>query len=318
MANNGMWESIISWYREDIEINKWLDDSEKDVLIKEDLDELEIWKALTTYQGFDPKRIIKLMITNKKSYMQTSQVQPVKKEFEIGGKKRTFQFTDKETMSKDVKFIIFVFATRGSTWSKFTKKSFGELDTVMDWMASKYGFDKTINQPNSSLDPDTITIPRIVACFPMVIAKFHHDDVAKCMISFDDAGWIKAVQVSKALLCTFTNSLIPRNWCKAGSSPHAPFFLTHVLVDTIIHRKTQNFTSLSAIYTYYPAAYNTPAVPEDARVKFMEHIGVSDPNGKGFVAGIIDSVNNAETLLRSERSNDPDLVKVISDLRSLV
>lgn len=314
MANNGMWESIISWYREDAEINNWLDDTEKNVLIKEDLDELEIWKALTTYQGFDPKRIIKIMIKNKKSYMQTSQVLPVTKEFEIRGVKKTFDFTDKESMSKDVKFIIFVFATRGSTWSKFTKKSFSELDIVMDWMASKYGFDKTINQPNSSLDPDTITIPRIVACFPMVIAKFYHDDVAKCMISFDDAGWAKAVQVSKALLCTFTNSLIPRSWCKTGTSPHAPFFLTHVLVDSIIHRKTQNFTSLSAIYTYYAAAYNTPAVPEDARKKFMIHIGISNPAENGFALGIMDSVNNAEALLRSERSNDPDLIKVISDL----
>jgi hypothetical protein len=94
-----------------------------------------------------------------------------------------------------------MFSERRSTNKKYTSKSTDTVKQMMDWMIEKYGINTTVNAPLTSLDPDTITIPRIVACFPAKIREYYHNGFGNSLVTFRDLGLSSGDGFSKSILC---------------------------------------------------------------------------------------------------------------------
>lgn len=312
-----IWAPIAAWLNDDPDIKAWLTDAELNVLKTTEDATLKLWKALTQYQGFDIKHIIRKMIINRKSYEASAIRLDTSIALTVNGKTENFAYTNLETMASDIKFLIFLFAARGSKWEKFTSKSYKEVNTIMDWMASKYQLDKKVNDPNAALGPDIITIPRIAACFPAVICDYFHKGYGKCLLTYDDLGLPDHLKVSASLLCPFTNAMIPSTWCNGITSPHIMFFLVHVIVDDVIHKKKEDYTNLIDIFSYYSASYNSPGTPLRSRVAFMTKIGFVNAQKDGFPDDLAILQPALETILSGLRPQDKNLKTVIKDLAKL-
>jgi hypothetical protein len=60
------------------------------------------------------------MIKNYDKYMAEKQISEVTFRVIVNNQPREFTYTNKETMTSDIEFLIFLFAERGSTNKKYT------------------------------------------------------------------------------------------------------------------------------------------------------------------------------------------------------
>lgn len=108
------WGAIFAWLRQDAAIKDWLTDGEADSIAnRAGLNTEELIKALQ-YQGFDIKRILKLMIENKAKYDAAHS--EASSSFNISytddGVKKEYVYTDNRTMGSDIMVLTSVFLTR--------------------------------------------------------------------------------------------------------------------------------------------------------------------------------------------------------------
>lgn len=313
-AQRSIWGSIFDWIKQDESLNTWLTPNEQNVFMNNDPNMLVLWNQATLYQGFDIKRILRIMKVAYETYSTDTDEQNVEVVFTINGVQQTFRYSNKESMARDVSFLCFLFSTRGSTWEKFQAKSIEQLSIITDWLKAKYQIDDSVNDANSSLDPDTVTIPRIAACFPVKMCEYMALGYGKQMCTLAQMGLGEIDQISQAVLSPFFNCTLPHAWCVQGHAPHIFFFLLHVYVDNTIHKKERDYTDLDTMLTYYSAAFRTPGVPQLTRARYAVSSGLSNATGNGFKAAIIDAIPHANTLLRALRPTDPQLEVVIASL----
>jgi hypothetical protein len=314
-TDRGPWEAIIRWLREDDKLAEWLTAAEGDLLASDRINQLPVWKALLSYQGFDRKRILRNMIRSKREYDDTKEIQTVRINTRVGHEERVFVYTNKETMAADIEFLIFLFVERGSTNRNYTTKSLGE---VAGWLIEKYKIDITVNKPLTALAPDVVTLPRIVACFPGKICEYYHRNYGNTLATFLDIGLMRPEGVSRALLCPHFTALIPQEVVRVSSTIHYVSFLVHVVVDDILHKKVGNYTELENIFIYYSAEYHAAWTPQDARISFCDHMGLLTPDRALFLPVIEHLRDFAIQRIRQLRPGDPHLEAVIQDLNRLV
>lgn len=313
-AQRTVWGSIFDWIKQDVSLAGWLTASEENVFMNNDPNMLVLWNQATLYQGFDIKRILRIMKVAYDTYTNEADNYNVEVIFVVNGAQQTFRYSNKESMARDVSFLCFLFSTRGSTWEKFQAKSIEQLSTITDWLKAKYQIDDSVNDANSSLDPDTVTIPRIAACFPVKMCEYMALGYGKQLCTIAQMGLGNIPNVSPAVLSPFFNCTLPHAWCIQGHAPHIFFLLLHVYVDNTIHKKERDYTDLDTMLTYYSAAFRTPGVPQVTRVRYAINSGLSNATGTGFSAAMIDAIPHANTLLRALRPTDPQLEVVIISL----
>jgi hypothetical protein len=117
------WSSVLDRLRQDEVISGWLTEAECTLLASDRLSQLPVWKAILMYQCFDIKRIIRNVIQLRRNYMDTKETERIEIRVRVGHAERAFVYTNKETMSCGIEFLIFLFAERGSTNRKYTSKS---------------------------------------------------------------------------------------------------------------------------------------------------------------------------------------------------
>jgi hypothetical protein len=149
-----------------------------------------------------------------------------------------------------------MFPERGSTNKIYTFKSTDTVKQMMDWMIQKYGINTIVNAPLTCLDPDTITIPRIVACFPAKICEYYHNGFGNSLVTFRDVGLSSGDGISRSILCPHFAAIIPKEFIRLNNSKHFVSFLVHIVVDDMLHKKQD-------IFTYYCADFNSPGTPEE-------------------------------------------------------
>lgn len=312
-----LWTYVSRWLREDASITQWFDDTQEQILEDDRYADLPIWKAIMQYQGFDIKRIIRLMKTNSNAYVATQATETVKMEVTIDGVKREFKYTNKEAIMMDIEFIIYMFSERGSTNAKYTSKSTPALTKIAGWMVEKYGIDITINKPLSSLGPDVITVPRIVSCFPGKICEYFHRGFGNNLVTFTDLHLPEDQNLSRCLLCPHLTPLIPKELMRIENSFLRISFLVHLLVDNVLHKKAGNYTPLESILTYFKAEYNSNGTPEPGRAIFFSRMGLLNANETAIAQVILNQAEWAVGRIRALRPNDAKLEQTIQELARL-
>lgn len=313
-----LWGSIFAWIKEDQTLAEWLTVEEEAIVLNNDPDILELWSLFTQYQGFDIKRILLNMRRSFTTYVAEVATQDTSVTFTVNGEDGVFRYTNKESMARDVSFLCFLFSTRGSTWEKFQAKSVPQLSLVTGWLKAKYQIDDTVNDANSSLDPDVVTIPRIAACFPIKMCEYMGLGYGKKLCTLEQMGLGGINGISNAVLSPFYNCTIPHSWCRIGQAPHIYFFIVHVYVDNTIHRKQRDYTDLDTMFTYYSAAFRTPGVPQMSRIKYSAMTGIANIASNGFRPELAQNLVAANNILRGLRRDDPQLEVVITSLMDLV
>ncbi|KDR17104.1 hypothetical protein L798_09049 [Zootermopsis nevadensis] len=148
------------------------------------------------------------MIRRGAHYVRTVARDTVDMEIRVGSIERHFHYNNHESLARDIEFIIFLFAERGSTYEKFVNKSLPAVRTVMDWLVQKYNLDITVHAPLTALDPDVVTIPRIVVCFPAKICEYYNRGFGKNLLSFQDLNIPGPDYPSRSILCPHFTALI--------------------------------------------------------------------------------------------------------------
>lgn len=317
MAAATYWAPVFAWLREDDTIAGWLTDAEKDVLSDAQAEDLPIWQAFFQYQGFDIKRIIRNMIRRGNTYVQNTTLDTIEKTFTIGGQEKIFLYTNHETLAKDVEMIIFLFAERGNAVQKINAKSIGEVGRLMNWLEQKYELDTTQHASGTSLDPDMVTISRVVSCFPIKICEYFHRGFGKALFSFIDLHIVPPAALSRSILCPHIVAMLPREYVETELSAHYVFFYGHCLVDRVIHRKTRAFSGLKEIFTYYSAEFRTPITSQVSRKNFVTSVAIAAAQGHTPIACIVNAVAACRDSIRRDYANDPDLETVIASLNTL-
>lgn len=256
------WDTILDWLKADTEISGWLNEGEIQALTKEDLNELTLWAEA---EGFDIKRVLKVMRANYQTYIAPVTRYEIEVKMTMGNEERTFKYSTHEPMLKDVTFLIFIFASRGTVWTKVQEKIMPELRTIVDWLITKYSIDVTNRAPGTVLGPDVITIARVASCFPSKMCDFYDGGFGKLLCGFSDLCVLDHEGISPAILCNHFASMIPAAWVKATLGVHCVLFLTHVVTDNVLYKKDKNMTGLEDILTYYLVAFNSAGSPEAAR-----------------------------------------------------
>jgi len=312
------WGPIITWLRQDREIAEWLTEAEAAILECDRLQDLPVWKGVLTYQGFDIKRILRNMRESFKTYMELSEPREETIDIVVHGRKIAFRYTNRESMVKDIEFLIFFFAEGGPTNTKYTAKSHKDISTITNWLIEKYKINITVNLPLTAIGPDVVTIPRIVACFPGKICEFFHRGYGNALVSFLELNIRNPENLSRCILCPHFTALLPTELMRISTDMHVISFLVHIIVDDVLHKKKGNYTPLENIYTRYAAEYHTPATPQDARVTFCRRMGLLTHDGRHFINQITDQTQWCLERIRVLRPNDPRLEQVIADVLRLV
>lgn len=220
-------------------------------------------------------------------------------------------------MMKDLFFIIFLFSIRGSVWSKLEDKSTAILNDIMEMCKAKYNTDTTPRSPMTQVGPDVVTIPRICACFPHKVCDLFHFGFGKVLCTFEDLGILETLGLSTALLCTFFPALIPFNFSNSYPEIHQLFFIVHIISDNILHRKDKTFTDLQDMLTYYSASYRSAGTPRSSRLEYLQLRNIIGPHSNILNVHITNAIPMAAAKIKSLRSTDPMVDKVIKELYEL-
>lgn len=312
------WQDIIEYLKTDSEVKAWLEsDNEATDLEGPNADDVNSWTEFFTYRGFNVLRILKLLKNHYDAYTTSATTPDLTFSYNVmvNGSLVARVYTNKEKLHRDVQFLITLFALRGNNIEKITKKSHHELSDILEMLKEKLVLDFDVHASNESLDDKTITIPRLCACFPTITCNLYHAGVAKYLVSLEQMKL--PLTVSKAVLTPYFAACIPSSFVDLTNNVHLLFFIPHIIVDNVIHKKDKRFTDLPDILAYYKAAYESPATPLKSREKYMIKITLASADGKSFNTTITTAVGTAEDIIRDLRPTDPNLGQVIGALRSL-
>lgn len=309
------WDEIVLEYRKDPTLNDWLSETEAASLENIREATLDLWREVTLYQGFDILRILKKARQNYLANNTSTGKLEEKMDVMVGKEKKTFTYTNQESMATDLQFLFFVFAARGCSYMKIIEKSNQSTARVLEWIVQKLDVDINTRESGKSLGPDVITIPRLTACFPTVFCGIYNQRRAKEVVTMAAAGIPDGL--THALVCPMLVSCIPPSCIEIGSNIHMILFHVHVALDDIIHKKDKDITPLENLLAYYKAAYGSVAVPDSSRFKYMESLGLLVTGQRIFIQALKALVPESEGKIRISRVADPNLESVLSEIRQL-
>lgn len=141
----------------------------------------------------------------------------------------------------------------------------------MGWLEEKYGIDTTKRAPGASVGPDVVLVSRIAACFPVKVCEYFDKSHGRVLFSVTEIGIEGA---PRSIYCNSFTSVIPMG--NPLLNPlHFISFYVHYLNDRVLHSDTGKYTKAKQMLTYYLAGFNSVAVPNTARVKYLDKISVT-------------------------------------------
>lgn len=317
-ANMSYWQDIVNVLKQDDVLKDWLEaDNEATLLEKVSATDMKDWSEFFVYQGFNVIRILRQIKSNYDTYMNdaSNAANAFKYKILVNNKYEEKEYTNRENLSRDLHFLITVFVIRGNNIDKIFQKSDNELSQILEMLREKIGLDVDKHDPNQALGDKVITIPRICACFPTITCNLYHAGIGKLLVSFTDLGLVDTV--TKAVLSPFFTSCIYRGALSKNTNENMLFFVVHICIDNVIHKKDKKYTGLMEMLAYYKAAFESPATPELARKKFCGGLDLLDAARKIFNAEIRQAALTAEDRINNLRPNDPNLGSVIAQLKEL-
>lgn len=85
---------------------------------------IQAWMEASTYQGFDVKEFMLLLIRNRKEYTEEGpNKETIEVTYDSAGTSKKFTFTSEESLMKGICFLILLFLQRGSSWDKMQGKT---------------------------------------------------------------------------------------------------------------------------------------------------------------------------------------------------
>lgn len=141
----------------------------------------------------------------------------------------------------------------------------------MGWLEEKYGIDTTKRAPGASVGPEVVLVSRIAACFPVKVCEYFDKSHGRVLFSVTEIGIEGA---PRSIYCNSFTSVIPMG--NPLLNPlHFISFYVHYLNDRVLHSDTGKYTIAKQMLTYYLAGFNSVAVPNTARVKYLDKISVT-------------------------------------------
>lgn len=330
MSQEWALQDALKYFQEDPEIKEVLTPSEFRSLSNPNTEFLKLLRTALEYQGFDPKVIMRQLIRSRKAYeaMRREKVEwdlsNVNDDFKITVNTRVAdKFSNQESLSKDLEFLIMMFLLRNNHISKIIKKSVAGLSDILEMLKEKYDINDENRASGTSLGSKDITLPRITGVVPAVAVKMFHQGIVKEIVPFRSipgtslfnlaAGSeadVSQVQseprdMTHAICCPFLPSLHPKATAD-GSHIHALQLFVAIKLDDIIHKKEKDFTNLSDLITYYRAGYDSAATPETTRVEVMRKIGLMSNSSTRFTADALSISKACLEALKGMRTDDPN------------
>lgn len=233
----------------------------------------ELWAEAASYEGFDVKKFLKVLSRKHREFEATEpQRVVITVTLSSGGEDKSFIFSNREEMMRDVCFLIMVFLQRGSNWDKMTTKTNADMVKILNLLKDKYDIDTNIREARKAIPAEVVTIPRIAACFPLRTLQFLAMGTGRVIVDISQITNVPGIPL-----------WMQHNACASAFPTYSSLppiraatlfaFGVHVLTDDVLHKKDGRYTSLADIFKYFSNAHNTVAVPRNARVKFLEATG---------------------------------------------
>nr|APG79268.1 putative nucleoprotein [Hubei bunya-like virus 3] len=268
------------------------------------------------FTGFDPKQMLAALFRlSKKKGAEVKIYEAVtdvvsgsagqKIEYKVSGEALK-TFSGEGPFMLDMVTLLALFANRGSNWVKAREKMDPQWANVIWSLAVKYNLRQqpTKASKKTALKNTDITLPRIAAIFPGIVAEIFHMGHGKPLYGMNEIGL--PTGVSKCWLTPLVASLLPLSWQKK-SNVRMLAFLCSVLVDDVIN--PVDATPLKRILMFFNISLNSAVAKDDLRVAFMDKVGCT-------LEQIKVAANGAEARIRALRPKDENLDSVISSLRS--
>jgi len=275
---------------------------------------LRVMHEVSKYQGFNPRDIISQLFnmhsrTRKDIIADPSLRKTLEIMVTIQGQRAIF--SNNMEFHEDMKFICLMFITRGTAFDKIQTKSTSEvMNKCMGMMKTKYNIHTVKRRPSSQLDARTITIPRIAASFPSVIVELYVNGFGRNI--FDPSEIFGDLPLPKALMAPMISSCLP----KTEGAPLAVMMAIAVKTDDVLYQMDTK-TSLSALYQYFMASYNSTAVTETVKMKHCVkwELGTRPANGTFIYTGVlVDLKPRAREFIERSRSTDPYLRTLLAQI----
>lgn len=324
------WAPIRAWLREDETLADWLDtDDEATNLATLSTATLKDFAAILTYKGFNTddkkinisthkkinfKRIVRIIFTAHNSWMTTNAT--VADVFKMtytapDGTTHTIEHPKRASLARDIHFIILLFM-KGSSLEKFWSQSRVEIQRILEHLKVKLKLDTTKRNPECA---DTVTVARIVSCFPMVACKVFHNGEGKTPVSRAQIGL--DTTISRSVVCPYFPSIIFKDWVDVTNNINLLFFLVQVLNDDLLHEADKHYTTLSEMFDNYKASYNSPTTLAKSKKSFAQKVAITNVAADGYCTQLMNATQVAEASIRSRRPDDPKLDEVINKLKAL-
>ncbi|KAJ8706907.1 hypothetical protein PYW07_012985 [Mythimna separata] len=142
-------------------------------------DWVKLVRTALEYQGFDPRVILSQLLRNRKSYEAQKNALVQWDLSNVGDDLKWTPnsepancFSNQESVSKDINFMITVFLARNNHIGKIIKKARGGVDDILNMLKEKYVIDDDVHKSGTSLESRTITLPRIAGTLPRIAGVF--------------------------------------------------------------------------------------------------------------------------------------------------
>lgn len=313
------WDDVIAYLRTAPTVKAWLDHDDETRSIREITDEdLLDWINALQYKGFNILNILTLVKKSYDDYMNSARGDEIifTVKYSTGGVSKSFGYSNKQKLSRDIHMMITLFMVRGNNLDKIKEKSMGNMSDLISCLVEKLSIDVEHHNPTTSLEPNLITMPRLCACFPIIACEIQERMVAKSVCTPSDLGLTG--DISAVIFTPFFTSCIPKESIVIGNeNMHLLFFVVHIVVDDTLHRKKRDFTDLQSMLQYYQAAYDSPAVPHKSRLAYCRAKGLIIAGGKKFVNTLQIAQTNAIDMIKTLRPDDKYSASVIDNLKKL-
>uniref|UniRef100_S4PH54 Uncharacterized protein n=1 Tax=Pararge aegeria TaxID=116150 RepID=S4PH54_9NEOP len=331
---------VLKYFQEDSEVRDVLTDAEFENLVNPDPEFLSTLKNALEYQGFDPRVVMRQIVRNRQSYetlrkpIMEWDLSNVHDDFRIRpDTTEANRFTNIESLSRDLNFLIMMFLLRNNHISKIIQKSIQGLSSILEMLKEKYDINDEIRRSGTALGSKDVTLPRMAGVLPSVAVYMFHQRAVKEIVPYSTipgvtdstdvdtdastsaAGVQTDSHMTHAICCPFLPSLHPK--IKPGQKHlHALMLYVAIRLDDIIHKKEKNFTPLSDLMTYYKAGYESPATPEKSRVEVCKKIGLITRVGNDFHSESLRITQQCYQVLKGMRTEDPHHAVMLETART--
>ena len=232
--------------------------------IKFDIDEIvknfDQIAASFAYQGFEPVKMARLLISRSLSEKRTGEVAEL--------------WSAKDGFGKDMAILIGIYLSRGTNLAKIYKTCIKSVCDFIDIMMVVYSIHMRKageKVERRSLDNDTVTLPRIAACFPIITVKMFNEGIGKTICADYGLG-----DVDRCLLSPMMIAILP---LEKSDTAHHIILWKSCMDDKVLHKKDKKLTLPKQLVVYHMANHKSKAIQPNDRIKACVEFGLCNEDG---------------------------------------